>query len=66
MKQRITITFKTDREITKSEIADLVAAISAQVEEPWTEADDPTNIYGYAEADYATSDIEVAVIPNAS
>ena len=57
----IKIVFKSDREITNDEIEALLGRIELEVAEPQVFDDsDPTNLMPILDADYSTSDIQIA------
>lgn len=59
MKNTITITFETDRELTQFEIDTLMEFVAVQVEEPQVMSTDPTNISEYEDADYGVFSVKV-------
>lgn len=53
----IKIVFTTDRELTTSEINQLIERLLLEIEEPVVRIDDETNLSMHADADYTTSEI---------
>ncbi len=53
---RMTVSFRTNRELTEKEISDLEVPVWAQIEEPQVDTDE---LQGWTDADYETSFIEV-------
>ena len=59
MRNTITITFDSDRELTDDEVNALMNAVAVQVEEPQVWNEDPTNISSRVDATYETSWVNV-------
>jgi len=59
MRNTITITFDSDRELTEDEVAALMNAVAVQVEEPQVENEDPTNMSSHVDATYGTKLLKI-------
>lgn len=55
----LTVTFTSDRDLTKDEFADLLDSIWLQVEEPQTRETDEDSLDIFVDATYSTSNIVI-------